>query len=1136
MLKLVVGGAGAGKTWWTRQQIKKLIDEGEHPVLLVPEQFSFESERAMLDLLGAADAKKAEVLSFSRLAEQIARLTGGCAGTPIDDCGRAAAMTVALSQISGQLELYRSERPSSLTEHLLDAVKEFKVCGITAQQLADTAKDEGASVALRRKLRDLSLIYAAYEATVAQAYTDPMDDLERLSAGLDESRYFEGRTVFMDSFRGFTGQELKAIERIISQAKLCVITICSEEYSSDSTADTGLFAVTNASAAKLVAIAKHHSVPVAEQEILTERPRFKNPAIAAVESSVLREEHNPYTGEHSDKVTIYSADGRYDEAEYCARECRRLIREEGYSCSDIAIIARSAERYAELVSDAMAVQGVPCFIDRRVDAADSTLMQFVIAALEVSQSWQTDTLLRWIKTGLVDGIDSNAADLIENYCFVWDIKGRAWREPFADNPEGFAPEITEEQAQQLEVINAARERAAELLGRFCERMRNSGGRGRAMAIYQLLIEAGADKRLGILCKSLPPALAEEQDRLWNTLMALLDQAALITDECTMDTAEFCSIMTMMIDRCDIGRIPQGLDEAVFGAADRIRTTAPRAVFVLGAMDGEFPAAPPGSGVFTDDERVCLRSRLGLEVAEPLERRLLEERFLVYSVLSSASERLYLTWVSDGEEEQQSECVREVLACVPNARKLSAQDTLTAELVESRAAAYELAARCWRSDPAAARRLMELVGEDEAYAPRIRAVERAADCRLPNLSSGEAAKRMIGGKMRVSPSQLEKYETCPFMYLCCYGYRLRPQRRARLDNLAAGEVTHFVLERIFMQFLADNAESIKKDKCAAFAAFASQREEVGKKVRALLAQYLDECMGGRQGKSASFLSKLRRMADGLTMMVLNTAEEFSNNDFIMDGFEVGVGEESGEVFATLPGNNTEVVITGRVDRVDTCRLPDGRKLLRVVDYKSGTKDFRLSDVCSGLSMQMLVYLDRLCSESKRYRGFDPAGVFYAKAFSGTIPVSAASVGDEDISGDRAKELKRRGIVVDDEETLEVCRAMEHDIAGVYIPAKLTAKNTLSQRESKVCHPEKFRTVQEYVRWRIMQTVRAVVNGRFEPSPMQSGQKSPCEYCDYAAVCRYEGGVRYSLKLEKGTEPTDVMTEIMQNAEKEESTDE
>lgn len=66
------------------------------------------------------------------------------------------------------------------------------------------------------------------------------------------------------------------------------------------------------------------------------------------------------------------------------------------------------------------------------------------------------------------------------------------------------------------------------------------------------------------------------------------------------------------------------------------------MFLLGAVQGEFPLIPSVNGVFSEPERRTLLA-LELPVSDVLEDRMLQEKYLAYAALCGASEKLYLTY-------------------------------------------------------------------------------------------------------------------------------------------------------------------------------------------------------------------------------------------------------------------------------------------------------------------------------------------------------------------------------------------------------------------------------------------------------------------------------------------------------------
>ncbi|MBQ8740308.1 MAG: hypothetical protein IJY79_02015 [Clostridia bacterium] len=80
MLQFVLGRASSGKTYKVTQKIAECITQDESPVLLVPEQFSFENEKNILDCVGDGNAQKVSVISFTRLCDEVERINGGVCG------------------------------------------------------------------------------------------------------------------------------------------------------------------------------------------------------------------------------------------------------------------------------------------------------------------------------------------------------------------------------------------------------------------------------------------------------------------------------------------------------------------------------------------------------------------------------------------------------------------------------------------------------------------------------------------------------------------------------------------------------------------------------------------------------------------------------------------------------------------------------------------------------------------------------------------------------------------------------------------------------------------------------------------------------------------------------------------------
>lgn len=185
--------------------------------------------------------------------------------------------------------------------------------------------------------------------------------------------------------------------------------------------------------------------------------------------------------------------------------------------------------------------------------------------------------------------------------------------------------------------------------------------------------------------------------------------------------------------------------------------------------------------------------------------------------------------------------------------------------------------------------------------------------------------------------------------------------------------------------------------------------------------------------------------------------------------------------------------------------DGRVYLRVVDYKTGSKEFDRADIDIGFNLQLLLYLFTLCrSHSPALRArlglaadtaLLPAGMLYCTALSPDFSADASATAEE-ILARADKQLSRKGIVLDDEDVL---RAMDSELAGKYIPCRQLKKGGMSSPESRAT-AEEF----DQLYAQLGQTIRRVAgelhDGSAHARPRKHNKEYPCKTCPVKPICR------------------------------------
>lgn len=1110
MLRLLLGRSGTGKTEEVETRLTELVQETDAPLfLLVPEQFSFASERAMLERLGPHLVNRVRVLSFTRLADAVSRELGGRARRRMDKPTRMLLMSAALEQVSGHLTVYRRQtRETDYVRSLLSLLSECKQCAITPQRLEQAAAqlEEGA---LRDKTQELALILSAYEAVASRAYIDPLDELSVLAEQIGDSHLFDGARVFVDSFKGFTEQELKVLEAVIRRAEEVTVALCAES-ASDTEGGLGLFSPAARTAQALRELAQRSGVPAMAAEMLTENRRSRVPALRLVEAGCFRPQPQIFD-EETNAVTLAVCSDIYEECDFVAREIRRLLREEGGSLRDFAIVARSIAPYEGILEVAMEKAGLASYLDRRFSLMTDPLPVLALSALRAAEDFDTEDLLRLLKTGLA-GFSPRSVSLLENYVYLWRISGRQWREEWTGHPEGLSAPVTETSLSRLAHLNRLRRRLIRPLERlhFALHPEKQGegetsssrldGRQFSAAVYHYLLDVQAGRMVRLQVARLETqgerGLAERMSDVWDLTMDLLDRIAEALRESRLPASQYAELLQLAAETADLGSIPQTLDAVQIGAADHIRFSHPKTVFVMGANEGVFPAAPADSSLISERERRRLIEQ-GLPFSDGSEMQAAEELYYAYMALSAPSERLVVSCFaadSAGEKQTPSLLIETVRQILPRCRRW---DSSCADIegIESEAEAFERAASCWRETSGPAVSLREVFRGWEAFASRWRLLERAADFRPAVFRSAEIARQFFGEELRLSPTRVEAFHLCRFAYFCRYGVRALARRPADLDALEFGTLTHYVMERLVPQYAARGFEPVS-------------REEVRTGVEETVRQYVEDCMGGLANKSGRFHYLLSRLIHTCSALLWQVVQEMCGSRFRPEDYELTIGVPEGEepavrpLLLTLP-DGARVYVQGKVDRVDIFR--DGsRSYVRVVDYKTGTRQFDLSQVVEGLNLQMLIYLMAIWENGEsRYGPVTPAGVLYLPARLPVVRVDRDQEG-EVLEKAKIRALRMNGLLLEDP---EVVRAMEPEASGLFIPAKLNARGEFDHYSS-VASLEEFGKLKQRIEQLLGDMAAALRAGEVAAVPT-AGAVDACAYCDYRSVCgrEREDPVRY-----------------------------
>lgn len=1085
MLYNIYGRAKSGKTEKVLEILSKMIENKKHTFLIVPEQGALITERMIIERLGNRSNEYIEVINFKRLCNRVFRETGGLTQTYVDSPHKLLIMSQALSSVRDLLSEYKGtcEIPD-FAKNVLSTVSEFKMFGISPAILENTIKtlncDEDSK--LCNKLSDFSLIYAQYTHLLKDEYdfVDTADDLDRLCEVIGNTRFFKDKNVVVDSFFGFTVQEINILKRIISDADNTYIT-----YLLDKEKNSFLFERGKKAYTKLTGYANENNIPV-ENIYMSFSDGFKCNSLSLLEKNFASElsdieYHNTLTEDNDFGVSIVKCESPYDEAKFCACAINYLTSVLGAKYSDIAICARNINSYSGIIDSELSKNNIPFNFDIKLDLMTRPVIAFILSAFEFYSKRSKNSVLRMIKTGLSPLTDYEA-DIIECYIKTWNIQGRTFFNEWHMNPDGYSAEFSENSLETLSVAQGARIKLITPLSVFCEDIKIAeGANDISRAIMRLLDDIGFINKV----------MSDEDINSYNMLLCALECISDIIGDEKITPAKYAEKLQMILSEYDKGKIPSCIDEVTISDIELYRSTNNKYMLLIGTNDGIFPSIPSRDSFFSSKERATLKNA-GLELSAVDTELVLDELFLVYKVLTSPDTGLYLIY---------SEKTTSGSPISPSSIISMSKNALFGKIREIDAAKNADIMLCLDFDKLKSEYYRtsssEIACAIKTYLAENNIHISDAKYTQNDYLDNDVTEFLYGNTITLSPSRLDVFNMCACSYFATYTLGLRPERVAELGAIETGNIVHKILEELMREL------SEKKLKGEKFTVeYAVERE------KELLRSYiLSICASDDENISNRFKYLYGRLAGTLDSCVESLTREMLSSEFISRDFELSIGDKNADVpFVNLPiDESSSLIIRGKIDRTDVF-IKDDTAYIKVVDYKTGNKVFSLADTVAGINLQMLLYLYSLTENAKKRYGdysLKPAGILYTPIHR---PELSAQLGELSDTESNVK-IKTNGILIDD---LEVLRAMESDLAGNYIPVRLKKDGSFYNNSSVISQETMQRLLKTcaQVAGRLAYEIKS---GKVTKNPYKCTLNS-CSFCDYASFCRYESGdegTRYNI---------------------------
>ena len=1116
-LRFYFGPSGSGKSHRIYEEIMQRAaqEPGRNFLIIVPDQFTMQTQKDLVMHSDRGGILNIDVLSFGRLSHRILEEVGTKEMPVLDDTGKSLVLQKIAADLKEQLPAMGSLlHKQGYIHEVKSAISEFMQYGISTQDMDKLIASAEKRGALAMKLRDLKTLYRGFQDYIRDHFITTEETLDVLRRSLVKSKILPDSVVVFDGFTGFTPIQNRLIQELmrVCEETIVTVTIGEEEDPYQMDGEQKLFHLSKKTVADLVKLAAEAEVTRGEDVFVKGGPnRFTEAsALCYLEQNLFRYQYEPYT-EKQCEIRMFEALSPREEVHQTALYIRKLIREEGLTYRDIAVVIGDLEGYASYVETEFGQLEIPCFLDRTRGIVLNPMIEYIKSALQLYiRDFSYDTVFHFLRSGMAD-ISREEIDELENYVIRTGARGyrtysRLFTRKTEEMQQGSGQEDTERAEETMERLNRIRQQFADTVEILHMAPRAKAGEY-VDHLYDFLEQNQVQQKLlnyqqqfeqeGDLAK------AREYAQIYRLVMDLLDQIYELLGEEEISLQEFADILEAGFGEITVGTIPQNVDRIVVGDMERTRLKQVKVLFFLGVNDGNIPKNASKGGIISDMDREFLIES-GTEMAPSPRQQMYIQRLYLYLNMTKPSERLYLSYAkvnSDGKGIRPSYLIDTVRKLFPQLAVEYPQNRSRLEQIEGRQEGarylaeelreyadgtlreeerqdFYLMYRAYEADPE---------GRDRLTAAAFRRYKESGLSRI-------VARALYGRQLENSVSRLETYAACACRHFLQYGLSLQEREEFGFEVSDMGNVYHAVLEN----FAGKLAESGRTwwDFDENFAT-----QAIKEAVEGYAATYGETVLYS----SARNEYAITRMSRILTRTVLTLQQHLKQGSFQPDDYELSFrfAEDLDSIHVDL-SEEEKMHLQGRIDRIDVSEDAE-HVYVKVIDYKSGNKKFDLAALYYGLQLQLVVYMNAAMElESRKHpdKEIVPAALLYYHIDDPTIE-TPVELTQEQINEEILTKLRMNGVVNSDPAVVERLDRFLQDKSKV-IPVEKKKDGSFSAR-SGILSREELHVVSAYVDTKIRQIGREILDGKIAANPYEKGNEEACTYCAYKKVCGFDGSI-------------------------------
>lgn len=1063
--------------------LKALDPMRDRGVVIVPEQYTLQAERDLLQALQCEGLFHIEVVSFKRLWHQWAKRLGLGETKVISELGRKMLLRQVLLRLDSNLERYRGNyRNRGFLNDLSEMLSSFRENRLRPELLSALARQGAPDTGLDGKLKELAAIYTEYTAAFTQEICDESYWIDAVIQGIYEAQVDEeSKALFVvEGFSSMTQQEIDLLCALRGHATQMAVRL----------------------------------VDLGGEDVCLRYPkRLYHQLVTSMTRSGWTVDTNQDQGQETpsahafrvsfdDGVTaapgaIYLGEAQDREAELMYA-CYQMVRhyQQGMPWEAMAILSNQPESYAMAAKRLTERFKIPCFIDTKRPAAGHYAIDFTLASLRaIANNYKPEAVLKVLKAGLI--LPQEALWSLENFSVSKGIRGRLWLEDWtALGAESGLEAHRKAFMTHLESLRLALKAEAT-------------GTGKVGALRQYLSQVGLFEGLAAAVAQLKDQgsyeRAEELAQVHNIIDHVLYQVYVLGDAHNVGLEEFIDLLQLGFDSYEIAIIPPYQHYVTFGNIQRTRLQDLKLLFVVGVIEGEMPSRVAPKGLLSDSELSWLVDQGAVQLPPP-GQGYDEEVYKTYEHLLRVAGPVYWTAprvTSEGLPLRPSLWMGQLksVGMTDVGVHVDLADLLSAglkgpylDLALKQLAAHVTGDLAAQLEPASLSAIASgLKGLMVAEAPENFQYSRDIGQFLAGLHYSnralplpeELVRALYGDVMRTSVTRLESFSRCPYQHFTSYGLRPQQIKTQDLSGLDLGDLFHGVFEGVLNAIKAQGAEGLDGIESweetfeTVFEAICSANERFG-----------------YSPKNLYFKGRLKGVVKrALGVAVAHMRESQFKNRYNELSFGIGLSAHAPALTLETAGG-AKVVLEGKVDRIDAYEGPEGC-FVSVLDYKSSKQTLALSEIYHGLKLQLMLYLDVAVENGQVLFGqvTKPFGAFYFK-------VDEPTLSGEDLESALYSAFKLEGLYVEDQALLGALDPVFAEAGQSRLVKAKRNKDGGLRRDAQQMPAEALETLRQYSKAKANGVAEAIYAGEIDIAPVTMAGSTACAYCEYRPICHFD----------------------------------